>query len=50
LAEEAADVFISLINYCNSRQINLEQAVTDKLKIIEERRLQGKMGKIKNSQ
>lgn len=49
LAEEAADVFISLINYCNCRKVNLEQAVADKLKIIEERRLQGKMGKIKNS-
>lgn len=35
IADEAADVFIALMNYANSRQINLEKAVQNKLKIIE---------------
>ena len=35
IADEAADVFIALINYCNSRNINLEKAIINKLKIIE---------------
>lgn len=47
LADEAADVFIALINYCNSRKIDLENSVTLKLKRIEEKRLLGQMGKIK---
>lgn len=48
-AEEAADVFIALCNYCNSRQIDLEATVKEKLVEIEKRRLQGKMGAIQNS-
>lgn len=35
LADEAADVFIALMNYANSREINLERAILNKLKIIE---------------
>jgi NTP pyrophosphatase (non-canonical NTP hydrolase) len=46
IADEAADVFIALMNYCNARQISLEQAVTSKLARIEERRRQGRMGPI----
>ncbi len=41
-ADESADVFIALINYANSRNINLEQAVIDKLKKIEQIRLERK--------
>ena len=37
LADEAADVFIALINYCNSREINLELSVEKKLAEIEKR-------------
>lgn len=37
-SDEAADVFIALMNYCNARGINLEKAVINKLNIIEERR------------
>ncbi|MBX9704452.1 MAG: hypothetical protein K2X39_09900 [Silvanigrellaceae bacterium] len=44
LGSEAADVFIALFNYCNSRKIDIEQAVAKKLGIIEERRLRGEMG------
>ena len=44
LNDEAADVFIALINYCNTRDINLELAVQKKLIEIEKRRLAGKMG------
>ncbi|KAB8032044.1 MazG nucleotide pyrophosphohydrolase domain-containing protein [Fluviispira multicolorata] len=47
LADEAADVFIALTNYCNARKINLEASVQNKLKRIEDRRLAGKMGKTK---
>ena len=47
LADEAADVFIALINYCNSREINLELSVEKKLAEIEKRRISGKMGKTK---
>lgn len=36
--EEAADVFIALMNYTNSRGINLAEAVFDKLKLIENKR------------
>ncbi len=39
LADEAADVFIALMNYSNSRGIDLGQAVASKLKRIEEKRL-----------
>ena len=48
LSDEAADVFIALMNYCNSRNINLENAVQTKLTKIEDKRLKGLMGKIKN--
>lgn len=44
LSDEAADVFIALMNYCNSRGIALEAAVQTKLEQIEERRRQGRMG------
>jgi len=44
LADEAADVFIALMNYCNARGIALEAAVESKLTRIEERRRQGRMG------
>lgn len=38
LADEAADVFIALCNYANVRNINLSEAICNKLKRIEERR------------
>lgn len=41
-ADEAADVFIALINYCNSRNINLADALTKKLQKIEDIRLKRK--------
>lgn len=44
LADEAADVFIALMNYCNARGIQLEPAVQNKLERIEERRRAGLMG------
>ena len=44
LEEEAADVFIALMNYCNSREIDLEKALSSKLHKIENRRIQGAMG------
>ncbi|WGL59351.1 MazG nucleotide pyrophosphohydrolase domain-containing protein [Pigmentibacter sp. JX0631] len=47
IPDEAADVFIALMNYCNSRNINLEEAVKLKLQKIEEKRLKGLMGKTK---
>lgn len=37
--DEAADVFIALMNYSNSRHIDLGKAVSRKLKIIEQKRL-----------
>ena len=46
LSEEAADVFIALVNYCNERNLDLEAAVTLKLREIEERRSQGRMGPV----
>ncbi len=36
--DEAADVFIALMNYANSRGVNLSLAVLNKLKHIEQRR------------
>jgi NTP pyrophosphatase (non-canonical NTP hydrolase) len=45
-SEEAADVFIALINYCNSKKIDLEKAIKEKLKTIENRRQKGQMGEI----
>jgi NTP pyrophosphatase (non-canonical NTP hydrolase) len=47
LSDEAADVFIALMNYCNSRNIDLENSVAGKLTRIEEKRLLGQMGKTK---
>lgn len=38
LADECADVMIALMNYANSRSINIGEAVRTKLKIIEARR------------
>ncbi|TAL68163.1 MAG: hypothetical protein EPN82_12265 [Bacteroidetes bacterium] len=38
LEDEAADVFIALMNYSNSRQINLTEAVKEKLFKIENKR------------
>ena len=40
LADEAADVFIALMNYANSREINLADAVGKKLEIINKKMLQ----------
>lgn len=39
LADEAADVFIALLNYVNSRNINLEESIINKLQKIEKIRL-----------
>ncbi len=39
LQDEAADVFIALMNYCNARKIDLSEAVKIKLNIIENNRL-----------
>lgn len=39
IAEESADVFIALLNYANSRDIDLSKAVSEKLKLIENKRL-----------
>ncbi len=38
LEDEAADVFIALMNYCNSREIDLSKAVNIKLNEIEIKR------------
>lgn len=46
LADEAADVFIALMNYCNARGVDLEPAVKNKLQRIENRRQQGLMGPV----
>lgn len=43
LAEEAADVFIAVINYANARGIDLAGAVADKTRAIERRRNAGKL-------
>lgn len=45
-ADEAADVMIALLNYCNAKGIDLQGSLTKKLQVIEQRRLLGKMGKI----
>ncbi len=44
IQDEAADVFIALMNYCNARGVALEDAVKSKLERIELRRRQGQMG------
>jgi NTP pyrophosphatase (non-canonical NTP hydrolase) len=41
--DEAADVFIALMNYCNARGVDLAAAVAGKLQRIEERRGRGEM-------
>ncbi|MEY4063937.1 MAG: hypothetical protein RIR26_145 [Pseudomonadota bacterium] len=46
VADEAADVFIALMNYCNARGVELEPAVKSKLDRIEKRRVQGQMGPV----
>ena len=38
-ADEVADVLIALMNYSNSRQINLAKAVANKLQFIENKRI-----------
>lgn len=40
LQDEAADVFIALMNYCNSRKIDLSNAVKMKLYKIENKRIE----------
>jgi len=47
LAEEASDVLITLLNYCNARGLDLEGAVEAKLARIEDRRVRGLMGATK---
>lgn len=46
LSDEAADVFIALMNYCNARGIELEESVSSKLERIEKRRCSGAMGPV----
>jgi NTP pyrophosphatase (non-canonical NTP hydrolase) len=46
IADEAADVFIALMNYANERGLDLEAAVQKKLTEIECRRVNGKMGAV----
>lgn len=41
--DEAADVFIALVNYANARGVDLAEAVSRKLEEIERRRLGGAM-------
>jgi NTP pyrophosphatase (non-canonical NTP hydrolase) len=48
IADEAADVFIALMNYCNARGVTLEGSVQSKLQRIEERRLRGEMGPVQS--
>ena len=43
-AFEAADVLISLMNYCNTKGIDLGEAVQEKLEIIDKKRISGQMG------
>lgn len=40
LADEAADVFIALMNYANARKIDLTASLLNKLNWIEEKRLE----------
>ncbi len=40
LEDEAADVFIALMNYCNARGINIAESVARKLTTIEEKRFE----------
>ncbi len=41
LEDEAADVFIALMNYCNARGLNIGAAVARKVAVIEKRRQDG---------
>jgi NTP pyrophosphatase (non-canonical NTP hydrolase) len=41
--DEAADVYISLMNYCNARGVDIAAAVEAKLREIERRRREGLM-------
>ena len=47
LADEAADVLIALVNYCNTRGIDLQAAAAAKLAKIEHKRINGLMGPVK---
>ena len=47
VADEAADVFIALVNYCNSRGIDLQSAAAAQLARSEHRRTSGQMGPVK---
>ena len=38
-ADEAADVFIALMNYSNARKINLGNAIKNKLNVIDKKRI-----------
>lgn len=38
--DEAADVFIALVNYCNTKGIDLGKSVSEKLEKIESKRLE----------
>ena len=49
LSDEAADVFIALMNYWNARGVALETAVSNKLEKIEQRRCAGAMGPLARS-
>ena len=49
LSDEAADVFIALMNFVNSKGISLEESVAKKLRRIEDKRLAGQMGKTAKS-
>lgn len=48
-SDEAADVFIALMNYCNARGVELGKAVLKKLYIIEEKRSQLACSSISNN-
>lgn len=47
LSDEAADVFIALMNYCNARGVNLEESLKNKLRRVENMRLDGLLGPVK---
>ncbi len=43
-ADEAADVFIALLNYANARKIDLAEAVQKKMAVIDQKRRDGSHG------
>jgi len=43
-ADEAADVFIALLNYANARKIDLAEAVRKKMAVIDQKRRDGSHG------